>query len=418
MQTFTPHIARVAPIFQVLLLGLGLVSVQIFAASPTESSLGKAKLATVANPVKESALNTVVLAEEAEQRLGVTTSKVVSKAIARSRIYSGEILVPADRALTIQAPFTGTVSMGAGGAGGMNAKLPRPGDRVKKDQTILELVPMLAPEAKTNLEVNLTDMQGQLSNAETQQHIAEIALQRAQQLFEDKAGSKRNVQEAQAAYDQASDSLKALRQRQQLVTRALGNHGAGKTVLTAPADGVLTVLNVQPGQVVPGGTVLFTVANQAKVWIRTAIPVGDLGQILGHDHATVQNFSNQATPRFSAQPIIAPPSAVLNTMTVDVYHELNNATAGFVPGQRVSVELQMRGQGSFDIIPWRSVIFDIHGNTWVYEKPCAHTYSRKRVIIDHVSGAEAALQHGPAVGREIVDNGAQELFALETGYTK
>lgn len=410
MKIFTDHKARVAPIFHLLVLVSIIFKLQICVAAQTEPASAKAKLATVASPVKESTLNTVVLAEEAEKRLGVSTSKVVSKAIARARIYSGEILVPADRALTTQAPFTGTVAM--------SGKLPRPGDRVRKGQTILELLPMLAPEAKTNLEVNLTDMQGQLSNAETQQHIAEIALQRAQQLFEDKAGSKRSVQEAQASYDQANDSLKALRQRQQLVTRALGNHGAGKTVLTAPGDGVLTVLNVQSGQVVPGGTVLFTVANQSTVWVRTAIPVGDLGQILGHDNATIQNFSRQAAPRFIAHSIIAPPSAVVNTMTVDVYHELNNQTAGFVPGQRVSVELQQRGQGSFDTIPWSAVIFDIHGNTWVYEKTSAHTYSRMRVLIDHVSGAIAAIQHGPALGKDIVDNGAQELFALETGFTK
>lgn len=415
MKIFTYYKARVAPRFPLLLLGIAVLNLQICTAAQAETPAANAKLATVASTVKESTLNTVVLAEEAEKRLGVTTSKVSSQAITRSRIYSGEVLLPGDRALTMQAPFTGTVLTANAGT---NGKLPRPGDRVRKGQAILELVPMLTPEAKTNLEVNLTDMQGQLSNAETQQHIAEIALQRAQQLFADKAGSKRNVQEAQAAYDQASDSLKALRQRQQLVTRALGNHGAGKTVLTAPADGVLTVLNVQPGQVVPGGTVLFTVANQSTVWVRTAIPVGDLVQILGHDNATIQNFSNQAAPRYIAHPIIAPPSAVVNTMTVDTYHELNNLTAGFVPGQRVSVELQIRGQGSFDTIPWRSVIFDIHGNTWVYEKSAAHTYSRKRVLLDHVSGAVAAIQHGPAIGKDIVDNGAQELFALETGYSK
>lgn len=412
MKRLPPHIARVASTFQLLASICCVFATQNAFAAGEQPAASKAKLATVASPIKENSLNTVVLEPEAVKRLGVTTAKVANQAMARSRVYSGEIVVPGDRALTIQAPFTGTVAAATAG------RMPRPGDRVKKGQPILELLPMLTPEAKTNLEVNLTDMQGQISNAETQQHIAEIALHRAQQLFDDKAGSKRNVQEAQAAYDQASDTLKALRQRQQLVTRALGNAGAGKTLLTAPADGVLTVLNVQAGQVVPGATVLFTVANQSTVWIRTAIPVGDLGQILGHDNATIQNFSNQKSPRFTAHPIIAPPSAVLNTMTVDVYHELNNVTAGFVPGQRVSVELQLRGQNRVDTVPWRSVIFDIYGNTWVYEQTAANTYSRKRVLLDHVSGDWAALQHGPAVGKDIVDNGAQELFALEVGYTK
>lgn len=384
---------------------------QVALSAVTEtSSSSKKKLVTVANPIKETSLNTVVLSEEVEKRLGVTISKVQTKAVVLSRTYNGEIVVPGDRALTIQAPFTGTVKM--------NGKLPRPGDSVKKGQVIMELVPILTPEAKTNLEITLTDMYGEIKNAETQQSIAEIAFVRAKQLYEDKAGSKRNMQEAQAAYDQANASLKALQQRQRLITGALGRNATAKSVLTAPADGILTILSAQPEQVVSAGTVLFTVANQKKVWTRTAVPVGDIGQILDQNNAIIQNFSNQKAPRYTAAPVMAPPSSALNTMTVDVYHELNNENAGFIPGQRVSVELKMKSQSDYATIPWRSVIFDIYGNTWVYERIDKQTYSRKRVIIDHVSDSDAAIQQGPRVGKDIVNNGAQELFALETGYTK
>lgn len=364
--------------------------------------------ANVVSPVSEAALNTVRLSVEAEQRLGVTISMVERKTLARSRVYSGVVEIPSDRALTIQAPFTATVDM--------SGRLPRLGEAVKKGQAIMALTPILAPEARTNLEVTMTDMQGQISNAETQQQMAGVALRRARQLFEDKAGSQRNVQEAQAAFDQANDNLKTLQQRQQLVTRVL--QGMERTVLLAPVDGVLTQLNAQPGQIVAAGAVLFSVANQSKAWIRTAIPVGDIAQVLAHDNAVVQNFSSTKTPRYVVTPISAPPSAVQNTMSVDTYHEINNSAAGFAPGQRLSVELQMRGQGSYTVVPWKSVIYDIHGNAWVYEKTGEQTYSRKRVVVDHVAGADAALQQGPSTGHQVVAQGAQELFALETGYTK
>jgi cobalt-zinc-cadmium efflux system membrane fusion protein len=134
--------------------------------------------------------------------------------------------------------------------------------------------------------------------------------------------------------------------------------------------------------------------------------------------ATVQSFSNRASPRYQAMPVAAPPNAVAGTMTVDVFHALDNGAARFAPGQRLSVELQMQAQGRYDTIPWRAVVFDIHGNAWVYEKTADRAYNRKRVVIDHVSRDVAAIAHGPAPGKEIVDNGAQEIFALETGYTK
>lgn len=388
---------------------LGICWNQYSDAGSAEVSSEKSGNATISTPVKEASLNNITLSETAEKRLGISTARVERRAISKTRVYSGEVIIPSDKALTIQAPFTGTVtSIG---------KLGRPGATVRKGQAILELTPMLAPETKTNLEVSLTDMKGQISNAETQVNITRIALNRAQKLLEDKAGSLRNVQEAQAAHDQANDTLSALKQRQQLITRSLANQGT-RTIIAAPENGIVTALNFQPGQVVSAGAILFVVSNQSKAWIRTAVPVGDIDQMLSHDSAVVQNFSNQKSPQFVALPITAPPSAVLNTLTVDVYHELNNASSAFTPGQRVSVELKMKGQAIFDIIPWSSVIFDIYGNTWVYEKTAARTYNRKRVMVNHVIGADAALEQGPAQGKDIVDQGAQELFALETGYSK
>lgn len=379
------------------------------AASTESSSSGKAANATITNPVKEATLNSITLSEIAERRLGVRTAKVEHRAISKSRVYMGEVMIPSDQSLTIQAPFTGTVELAG--------KYIRPGEVVKKGQAILTLIPMLSPEAKTNLEVTLADMRGQLSNAETQVNLTKVALTRAQKLFEDKAGSQRNVQEAQAAHDQANDTFSALKQRQQLIVRSLANQGA-KTTITAPENGIVTALNFQSGQVVSAGAVLFMVSNQSKAWIRTAVPVSDIDQTLTLDVAVIQNFANQRASRFVAQPISAPPSSVLNTLTVDVYHQLNNVASAFTPGQRVSVELKMKGQATFDVIPWSSVIFDIYGNTWVYEKTAQLTYNRKRVIVDHVSGADAAIQQGPAKGSEVVSQGAQELFALETGYSK
>jgi membrane fusion protein, heavy metal efflux system len=392
-----------------LIAVLGICWNQYSDAGSADVSSEKSGNATISTPVKEASLNNITLSETAEKRLGISTARVERRSISKTRIYSGEVIIPSDKALTIQAPFTGTVtSIG---------KFGRPGATVRKGQAILELTPMLAPETKTNLEVSLTDMKGQISNAETQVNITRIALNRAQKLLEDKAGSLRNVQEAQAAHDQANDTLSALKQRQQLIIRSLANQGT-KTIIAAPENGIVTALNFQTGQVVSAGAILFVVSNQSKAWIRTAVPVGDIDQMLSHDSAVVQNFSNQKSPQFVALPITAPPSSVLNTLTVDVYHELNNASSAFTPGQRVSVELKMKGQAMFDIIPWSSVIFDIYGNTWVYEKTAAKTYNRKRVMLNHVIGADAALEQGPQQGKDIVDQGAQELFALETGYSK
>jgi len=53
-----------------------------------------AKVAKVANPVKESELASITLTAQAEQRLGIATSTVERKKIARIRFFGGDVVLP------------------------------------------------------------------------------------------------------------------------------------------------------------------------------------------------------------------------------------------------------------------------------------------------------------------------------------
>jgi hypothetical protein len=63
-------------------------------------------------------------------------------------------------------------------------------------------------------------------------------------------------------------------------------------------------------------------------------------------------------------------------------------------------------------------VFDVHGGTWVYERIAPRQYARRRVVVSHTVGADAALASGPAVGTPVVTAGVQELFGAETGFVK
>jgi membrane fusion protein, heavy metal efflux system len=86
--------------------------------------------ATVAKVVKEDDLNTVVLTEEAEKRIGLTVAAVESKAVRRVRVYGGEVTVPAGRTILVAAPLGGTLKAPAGG-------VPKVGSAVKIGQPVL-----------------------------------------------------------------------------------------------------------------------------------------------------------------------------------------------------------------------------------------------------------------------------------------
>ena len=90
----------------------------------------------------------------------------------------------------------------------------------------------------------------------------------------------------------------------------------------------------------------------------------------------------------------------------------------YSPGQRVGVNVAMKGEDVSLTVTWSAVVHDIYGGTWVYEQTGERTFVRRRVVIRLVQGTTAVLANGPAVGTRVVTAGAAELFGTETGFSK
>ena len=85
---------------------------------------------------------------------------------------------------------------------------------------------------------------------------------------------------------------------------------------------------------------------------------------------------------------------------------------GLVPGQRVGVELSLSTIHR-KVVPYSAVIYDEHGNTWVYTSPKPLEYVRAPVTIDFIEGDVAVLKDGPPNGTAVVSVGAVELYGTE-----
>jgi hypothetical protein len=70
------------------------------------------------------------------------------------------------------------------------------------------------------------------------------------------------------------------------------------------------------------------------------------------------------------------------------------------------------------VVPYSAVIYDLHGETWLYTNPEPLTYVREAIIIDSIDGDKAILVEGPSNGTEVVTVGVAELFGAETGVSK
>ena len=92
------------------------------------------------------------------------------------------------------------------------------------------------------------------------------------------------------------------------------------------------------------------------------------------------------------------------------------AAHGLRPGQQVGVRLVEPGSGTpKKVVPYSAILYDAHGEAWVYTNPEPLAFVRHRVTIEHINDDKAILGDGPDIGTKIVTVGAAELFGAELG---
>ena len=66
--------------------------------------------------------------------------------------------------------------------------------------------------------------------------------------------------------------------------------------LTAPADAVVEVVSVRPGDLVPAGRIVITLLEASQLWVKVYVPETDLAHVRLGQHATVHvdSFGNRA----------------------------------------------------------------------------------------------------------------------------
>jgi RND family efflux transporter MFP subunit len=382
--------------------------------------------AKVAHAVKETELNTVVLTEEAEKRLRlkVATAQVQDGAVRRVRFYGGEVTLPASALLTVSAPVTGTLRAPK------KEELPHVGSVVKQGETMFTLVPHALTQAeqinleqvKVQLATMKIDAEGQVKQAHVQVDAAKVAFNRAERLYRESAGTKKELDDAEAALLLAQKGLDAALLKKSTVDNIQIDTDKGSVkplVLAAPRPGIVRATYAVPGEMVHAGAPLFEIMNVDTVWIKVPVYVGEAAEIAEKEPAKITDLADPSGARgVPASPVKSPPTAQAQASAVDLYYELPNPGGKYRPGERVCALLPLKGDEKSISVPWKSIVYDIDGGTWVYVKKADRTYVRQRVEVRYVDDGRAVLRKGPAPGTEVVTDGAEEVFGAEFGYGK
>jgi RND family efflux transporter MFP subunit len=249
--------------------------------------------------------------------------------------------------------------------------------------------------------------------------VAQIAYDRAVQLLKSKAGSQRTVDETQANLRLAEESLTTAETRYKFLAGIVLDEQAGELAsrnIESPVGGVLQRLDAAAGETVAAGEALFSVITTKRVWIRVPIYVGQWREIDTSQAARIAEFGQPpgAAAR-EAMYVSAPPSANPTATTVDIHYELDNQDGSLYPGQKLAVTIPLKSRTHSLVVPFRSVLYDIHGGAWVYVQMDPHVFARQRISVEYVDGDQAVLESGPEPGSKVVADGAAELFGTEFG---
>jgi len=393
-----------------------------------DSKHGAEKPAKVEVHPSETDIYRIVLTAKAEERLQISTVAVERQSIPRHRTVGGDIVIPDGSRIAVTAPLTGMLS-----AAKKDSMLVA-GQQVAINQPLLTLSPMLRPEQEVptaaervqmaNARASLVSQQIQAIGDEEQAQArvdgAQIAFDRARQLLADRAGSQRLVDEAEAALNVARRGLEAAQARRKLLDKLTleAETGEAPTItITAPHAGLLQTVSAQPGQVVSAGLPLFEIVDLDQMWVRVPVYAGlvqDIDQTKAADVGPVSGRGDTVT----ANPVPAPPTATALAASIDLYYSVDNSDGRFRPGERVAVNLPLRGEKDSLVIPRAAVLRDIHGTAWVYVKSGDHEFRRERVSVSFSTEDLAVLSLGPEVGTPVVVDGAAELFGTEFGAGK
>ncbi len=353
--------------------------------------------AKVEHPQAEAALTTVRLTPQAITRLGLQTETARVQPAAGSRTLGGEVMAPEGRRVQLTAPVAGTLVSASA----------RAGARVAAGMPLFGLMPLGAAERDQRAEARRAH-----EAAEAEVEVAGQRLARLEGLLDEGATSVRAVEEARAQMGVTTAALQAARDRWTAIRQGpIGPQG--EIAITAPFAGTVLTVSAAQGQSVAASAPLVEIAQVATVWVKVAIYAGDADTIDRAQPAAVRKLGT-VTAR-PAHPVVAPPTANPGAASVNLFFEMNGDDGAFRPGERVTVQLPLRSVEDGLAVPAAALLYDIHGDTWVYEDLGEGAYARRRVEVARQVGALAVITRGIAEGTKVVTDGAAELFGTEFG---
>lgn len=347
----------------------------------------------------------VQLDGETQKRLGLVVEPLERAKWQRTLKLLGFSVVVPHRLAEVRSPWTGVLEAPSG------ASMPTVGQKMSKGQLLGSLLVQWSPSDRIQLETQLRDARGTITETEAQIRVAKSTVERLRQISEQVVASKLLI-EADGNLAQLEARLSAAKAREKDLQEALAKQSTEFHFrLVAPQDGQLTELNSRPGEVLSAGSIVATIYDPQELWI-TAIALPSTLPL-----TEIPDVAQITLPGFQGKPLSARLVRVKTQIApqqqgVELVYGTTNP-GGLIPiGLQAEARIRIGQLRDVVQVP-QSAVVQLNDRRLVYLKRAPEEFVKQFVEVEGEEGGVAYLRSAlPAHGKVVV-RGAQSLLSEE-----
>ncbi|MFH0132501.1 efflux RND transporter periplasmic adaptor subunit [Variovorax sp. VaC1] len=316
----------------------------------------------------------------ADSHDGRPPSKVavaIAKPTEMARFLSGIGTLEANRQVEVPAEVEGRIAK----------ILFTPGGQVHAGQLLVQLND--APE------------QGDIERLTAQRANAKALLDRTRRLVPQQAATQEQLEQAQAAFDQASGDLRRV---QALVEQKR---------IKAPFDGVLGIRKVNLGQFVRAGDALVSLTDARTLFANLTLPETAL-PVLKRQQAVSLTVDAYPGRVFQAKLSTIEPQIGSDTRTVRLQATVDNADGALTPGMFVNGRVALPARTDAITVPETAITYSTHGDSVFVVRPGDKGgFTAQQVFVkagDRQDGL-VVIEQGLKAGEKVVTSGQLRLYS-------
>ncbi len=336
-----------------------------------------------------------------ETSFGVAEAR--ERSVQRSIEAPGTVEPVAGQFAKVSAPVSGLTPARA------NLDMPVPGDRVREGQTLGVLSP-------SGGEGSYAELKGRVERLERE-------VRRTERLVKAEAIPQKRLVEARHDLELARAALESMggtgeEGESQLAStspQASTSSASFNYDLKAPISGRVQERHLAPGSRVGVGTVLYTIVDPSRVWIRLRVPAehaAAASQVTG----AVFTVEGSDTPHKASRVVSTGATIDTDTRTLPVRLEAPNPNGALKIGMMADARLLLEDSTSGVTIPNEAIQTE-DGRPVAYVQTGGESFERRPLQLGPTDGQHTLVEQGVQAGEHVVTAGAYQVYlaSLNTG---